>query len=135
MLHRANLRHLLRVVALELLARALSLHLSQLGPGDRFSTALSLRRRAAVPEWMRPVRRGSIGPPRKISAVGIPSLEQFQRGFKLRPGMVLHVTLEYTVPHMGFTTALTYGGLGKVCMQPAPGSLSEECAKGPLGFG
>ena len=57
----------------------------------------------------------SIGPPRtSTNAVGIPSLDQFKRGFKVLPDMVLHVTLEYTVPHMGFTTALTYGGLGKV---------------------
>ena len=69
----------------------------------------------AGPEWLRPLRMRSIGPPRtSTNAVGIPSLDQFKRGFKVLPDMVLHVTLEYTVPHMGFTTALTYGGLGKV---------------------
>ncbi|KAK9845225.1 hypothetical protein WJX81_000502 [Elliptochloris bilobata] len=70
---------------------------------------------AVGPEWMRPLRMRSIGPPRtSTNAVGIPSLDQFKRGFKVLPDMVLHVTLEYTVPHMGFTTALTYGGLGKM---------------------
>ena len=65
---------------------------------------------------MRPARMRSSGPPRTLtSAVGIPSLEHFKNGFRMQPSMVLHVTLEYTVPHMGFTTALTYGGLGKVC--------------------
>lgn len=75
----------------------------------------------AGPEWLRPLRMRSIGPPRtSTNAVGIPSLDQFKRGFKVLPDMVLHVTLEYTVPHMGFTTALTYGGLGKVrtCAHP-----------------
>lgn len=67
----------------------------------------------AAPECRRQTRKLTKGPPRTSSTVGIPSLEQFQRGFKLQPGMVLHVTLEYTVPHLGFTTALTYGGLGK----------------------
>ena len=68
---------------------------------------------------MRPSRMRSIGPPRTLtSAVGIPSLEHFKNGFRMQPSMVLHVTLEYTVPHMGFATALTYGGLGKVCVVP-----------------
>ncbi len=66
----------------------------------------------AAPECRR-MRKLTKGPPRTTSTVGIPSLEHFLRGFKLQPGMVLHVTLEYTVPHLGFTTALTYGGLGK----------------------
>ncbi|PSC67576.1 hypothetical protein C2E20_8791, partial [Micractinium conductrix] len=30
------------------------------------------------------------------------------------PGMVMHVALEYAVPHMGLTGQLQYGGLGKV---------------------
>jgi len=82
----------------------------------------------AAPECRR-VRKLTKGPPRTTSTVGIPSLEHFLRGFKLQPGMVLHVTLEYTVPHLGFTTALTYGGLGKARPQAAPAGRQARRAR------
>ena len=30
--------------------------------------------------------------------------------------MVMHVALEYAVPHLGLTSELMFGGLGKVCV-------------------
>jgi len=42
------------------------------------------------------------------------AMQDYASALRLDPSIVWHLALEYTIPHLGHTSDLMFGGLGKV---------------------